>query len=200
MNCDEVFQHLTSVSEPKPMNGVLGRHLQGCPSCREMADLLCPAVELFDRGSNDDDAVEAAEPWQIVWDAVAVAERAAAQLKDKPSVPTARRDGYRKALFCAALLLVGAGIGCLIGRETVADLTAGAPIQPKAPSSSPSMLDDTPHGSCARLVALLEHGKANEFCPTCNRPFMGVKANICAICHINSPSATSIDDRVHSSL
>ena len=52
MNCDQVFQYLTS-TKPHEWNGELDRHVAGCESCRAMAELFRPAVALFGDGTGD---------------------------------------------------------------------------------------------------------------------------------------------------
>lgn len=45
MNCDQAFDALTSHGSTQ--NELLARHLETCPRCCNMADVLSPALELF---------------------------------------------------------------------------------------------------------------------------------------------------------
>lgn len=51
MNCNQAFDALTSLEASQ--NETLARHLDTCPRCRDMADVLSPALELFAPVSRD---------------------------------------------------------------------------------------------------------------------------------------------------
>lgn len=55
MNCDQAFDALTSLeaSQDEP----LARHLDTCPRCRDMADVLSPALEMFAPVSKDHESL-----------------------------------------------------------------------------------------------------------------------------------------------
>lgn len=52
MNCDQAFDALTSCGASR--NDALALHLNVCPRCRDMADILSPALELLAPASLED--------------------------------------------------------------------------------------------------------------------------------------------------
>ncbi len=53
MNCDEAFEHLTDPNLRDHQE--LRWHLELCPRCRQMKEILDPALELFDPPASDDE-------------------------------------------------------------------------------------------------------------------------------------------------
>lgn len=183
MNCDQVFQHLTSL-HPAPVNGQLERHLSDCRSCRELAELFQPAVEVFDSGSNEDDAADAPESWERVWDAVSIAERSAVQLKDtRPATTWRARAGSLTG--CAALLAAGVLLGASLNWAGM--LGGGEKLRSEFPSSSTAKLPaDDAECRCAKLVSHARRASEDGVCPVCQA--RGAKINIvtlCMTCHEN---------------
>jgi hypothetical protein len=59
MNCDQAFDALTSRGASS--NEALNQHLEACPRCRDMADVLSPALELFAPAAFEEAAATAGE-------------------------------------------------------------------------------------------------------------------------------------------
>jgi Fur family ferric uptake transcriptional regulator len=168
MNCDEVFEHLTRYTPGESGNGQLARHLAGCNRCRELADLLGPPVELFADAAEDVPEDES-EAWRKVWNAAAVAEGAAAQLRQHS---TSAPRGLPRAWFIArhaAVLLVGVLLGGLITR----DPSVSAPHAARA-------------ADCQTLLATLHDSAAGGLCPTCQQTLQpGTNLlSLCTACHL----------------
>ena len=56
MNCDEAFEALTDPTEPN--HSALKWHLEFCPRCREMQQVLAPALAMFATDGQSADAVK----------------------------------------------------------------------------------------------------------------------------------------------
>jgi hypothetical protein len=180
MNCDQVFQHLTSL-HPAPVNGQLDQHLADCSSCRELAELFRPAVEAFDGGTAEDDSADAPGSWERVWDAVSVAERTAAQLKDlRPD--TIRQTRAWPLAACAAVLAAGVLLGASLDR---AGWLGGAESHRHGFGSSTAV--QAPDGDevrCARLVSHVRRATEDGVCPICQSHVAKLKVvNLCMACH-----------------
>jgi hypothetical protein len=193
MNCDQVFQHLTSV-HPAPVNGQLDRHLAGCPSCRELAELFWPAVAAFDGGPNEDDSGDAPGSWERVWDAVSVAERTAAQLKDaRPA--TDRRTRAWPFAACAAVLAVGTFLGASLDRAGW--LGSAGSNRADSPGSTAVKAPSDEVFRCARLVSHARHAGDDGACPVCQSRGAKFKlVTLCMTCHDDADD-TSSDVRFH---
>jgi len=189
MNCDQVFQHLTSL-HPAPVNGQLERHLSGCPSCRELAELFRPAVEAFGSGSNEDDAADAPGSWERVWDAVSVAERTAAQLKDaRPA--TTRRTRAGSLAGCAALLAAGVLLGASLNWFGM--FSAAGPIHHELqPSNTLNLPASHAECRCAKLVSHARRATDDGVCPVCQSRAAKVNiVSLCMTCHDNATTEPS---------
>ena len=117
MICDEAFEQLT---DPALANrDELEQHLQQCPRCRDMAEVLSPALRYFPQREPDAFSHEPA-----VWttsdahagpflstEAVHVAEAAATQLASQNRT---RRNKWRDALFAAAVILPPIAMGAVL--------------------------------------------------------------------------------------
>ncbi len=154
MNCDEAFDALTDPAEHD--NSALKWHLEFCPRCREMQEVLAPALALFagepDPGRPDEDAFPqparrlpelfpeenflAAEPGEeslhspapfLTPEAVRVAEQTARTLQ-----PSRRRLSQRWFQFIAA------GMACTLASIVIL-FAAGSP-EPQPPSQPDSMM------------------------------------------------------------
>ncbi len=189
MNCNEVFEHLTRTATVDSGNGTLANHLAGCRSCRELAELYRPAIDLFGNSNGHEDHGDAPPPWQRVWEAVAVAESLAAQVryhKERPrNLPRLNRSVFRHA----AVLLVGVLLGGVI--------TRGAMPSPGVPAVTPTT-------RCESLLAVVERAGHLAMCPTCNQSLQSKTSllSLCGVCHVaenhrnpgpidSSPSAQS---------
>lgn len=122
MNCETAFEYLTdSVLSNSPE---LRQHLAKCPRCREMEEVLSPALSWIVEAAREDDAVRSQQPSSpfLTAETVAVADRLAAQLaQDKETrrelLPStlprkfAGRSwaGWRAGGVVAMLMLAGFG-------------------------------------------------------------------------------------------
>jgi hypothetical protein len=180
MNCEQAFQQLTSTS-PSLENDSLQQHLNGCASCRQMAELFRPAVEILGNGSQEGPWSHS-DSWQRVWDAAAIAERSAAQLRDALAVEP-QQSGVWSWVRSTALLAAGVVFGvCLNGSGIIgANHANGQPPQTLAIGRS---VDSDPDCRCARLVSHTRHANEMGVCILCQgRPRkMNVKS-LCMVCH-----------------
>lgn len=119
MTCDEAFELLTSTTGTQTAN--LDRHLHNCQRCRQMREVLAPAIELFataDRGdARGPTEIDGLPPTR--WSEIAAVEAAvsAATLARPQSTGSSRvwRAG-RVLVRAAALVALGAAIG-LVGSQ-----------------------------------------------------------------------------------
>ncbi len=188
LNCEQVFQHLTSV-HPAPLNGELDRHLAGCSSCREMADLFQPAVALLESGRCDEVSGDAPRPWEQVWEAVSVAQRAADQLRDH-SAPSRRRVSSRTAALVrsAALILAGVLVGAALGRVGAFGRSPDLARSDRDQWTNP-LMENAADCRCEGLVTFLRDAVAHGTCPTCEQPIASRKQpalTLCMACHRES--------------
>jgi len=178
MNCDEVFLHLTGIETGA--NGTLDRHLADCPSCRQMAARFRPAVALFDTDARDEEMGEVPARWQHVWETVAVADRAAAQLRRRSARAAAapwRRWGW--IAHTAATLLIGGLLGAVVTR-------AEGPGAAEAPLPQAGAGATANAARCELLVAFFRETAEQEVCPTCHRPLATPASRavaLCKVCH-----------------
>jgi hypothetical protein len=184
MNCDQVFQHLTSV-RPTPQNGALTKHLKHCRSCRQMAELFEPAVQLLGPESDEAQAIpdQTCDRWSRVWVSAGVAERVAAQLEQC----TEQRAGHWRSspalLRSAAVLLAGIVLGILC---TQANVTPRAE-QPHS-AAVVSDLNESHEPKCRYENLIAEHMQSDpvQFCVNCRPKLAAEIANIvtvCMVCH-----------------
>jgi hypothetical protein len=187
MNCDDVLQHLTS-RPPQGRDAQLERHLAGCASCRDMANLFRPAADLLIGDLTDGETAEAPEGWQRIWDAVAVAERAARQLKERPAPPSMWRARARMLGRSVAILLAGVLLGSILTRvgmpdQFVANGQEGVPI-----THLSSLPDGAATGRCERLISEIRRSSELGLCLNCKQETTSASGAIalCMICHVNS--------------
>jgi hypothetical protein len=181
MNCDQVF-HVLTATRPPSANGELDRHLAGCRSCREIADLFRPAAGMLAAHSDDRDGSEPSESWQRVWDAVSVAERAAEQLGHTPRIPPrpSRIVSFGRS---AALVAIGITLG---GVMTWAGGLSGPSGGDAAAVHSAALDAVYPTGRCDDLLAFCRHAIKSAKCPTCGETAPPARVNavaLCAVCH-----------------
>ncbi|MGH7199198.1 MAG: hypothetical protein ACREJB_01245, partial [Planctomycetaceae bacterium] len=87
MNCDDAFDALTDPARRR--DPALAWHLDLCPRCRQMRDVLEPALELFgpaEEPASSGPSAFSAEPF-LSPEAVQIAERAAARLRFSDAEP-----------------------------------------------------------------------------------------------------------------
>lgn len=124
MNCDEAFDALTA-AENRPCDDLL-QHLQDCARCREMREVLSPALALFPPSFDasaqfaeelDSDAAD--EPLRqkfLSLEAVQIARETAQRLRVSERVPepiTTRRDYKWLALQVAVAAATSAAVALL---------------------------------------------------------------------------------------
>ncbi len=169
MNCDEAFEQLT---DPTLANrDELEQHLQRCPRCRDMDEVLSPALRYFPHGepdafsqqpstwtSSDTDA-----PF-LSTEAVRVAEAAATKLTSRNRT---RGKKIRDALFAAAVIVPPIALGAIL---VIA--LAGQPQStqmPGLPTADP----------CTRLLAAHsstgDKGSATTLVQSCNDCHAGAR-------------------------
>lgn len=114
MNCDQAFDALTS--REASQNGTLADHLETCPRCCDMADVLSPALELFAPATLEEQATDSGKTnsSSIHRSTVPGSENAdwvdtAPWRNSVQSARRARRDGLKivGAVALVALLTVG---------------------------------------------------------------------------------------------
>jgi hypothetical protein len=200
MNCDDVFQVLTS-SRPHSANGELDRHLAGCRSCREIADLFRPAVGMLATHADDRNDAEPSESWRRVWDAVAVAERAAEQLGHTPPSVRSRPSRLLFLSRSAALIVIGITLG---GVMTWAGGLGGRPAGNRIDGVAvdTGALDTVrPTGRCDELLRFCRQSLRSAKCPTCGDAAPPARINVvalCTVCHaLPSSASESADDGLH---
>ncbi len=140
MNCDRAFDLITSPADRA--DSELQRHLQGCPRCRDLAEMLEPALHLLDDsrpsaayGSENDASCWSSDFQENEYDSKPKGSSRRSRY-DTPEYWQAveaqqRRRGYQEGLKVAAILLLvavfSAGIAH-IGRDTSTPLAQVAAI------------------------------------------------------------------------
>ncbi|RPI89898.1 MAG: hypothetical protein EHM42_02235 [Planctomycetaceae bacterium] len=109
MNCDEAFELLTDAAAGSETD--LARHLAACPRCRQMCEVLAPAIALFAPPGREANESRPARRRPMNWSELAATEAAisAANLCQTPSGKYAPL--WRRAapwLRTAALVALGA--------------------------------------------------------------------------------------------
>jgi len=123
MNCDEAFDCLT---DPARRDGdELKWHLGHCPRCRQMKDVLSPALDLFAppagstefgvlSSSIDESGLDleraSSRPATISAESILLAERTAAELSRRARDPRRLRRRFGSIARFAAIFLLGAVI------------------------------------------------------------------------------------------
>ena len=126
MNCDEVFDQLTDPG--RGMTRDLKWHMDRCPRCRQLHEVLKPALSLFEGGDpprepGGEIAAISHERLLPGQDAVRLAERSAASLakRRRPHLWESRRRRWLLGAACACGLLAGSiltlGAVALLGDE-----------------------------------------------------------------------------------
>lgn len=138
MNCDQAFEALTDTKLRD--SAPLIRHLDQCPRCRDMADMLDPALDLFG------EVVEAREEWEPTSLEAASEDRASDSTylrtpdrqkaeRSRPVVPsrpwlnysgrrsTAQKDGLRVAAFLMVIAVMMAAM-VNVGRNSQSNAVA----------------------------------------------------------------------------
>ncbi len=112
MNCDEAFERLTDPACRE--SAELQWHLERCPRCRQMQDVLAPALDLFDSPVGEfakSPPVSASGSAFLSAESILLAERTAADLLRNRAQQTApRRPWVKTALRYAAVFLLGAAL------------------------------------------------------------------------------------------
>lgn len=121
MNCDQAFDELTNPARRNSAD--LQRHLAACPRCRQMQDVLAPAIDLLAPGETEPadaaggglpaDAAGGGLPTHAASataESILLAERTAAELaRTKPAVSPVRRFVSSAFVRYAAVFLLGVG-------------------------------------------------------------------------------------------
>jgi len=163
MNCDDVFEALTDPAQydaAHSPSAQLAEHLAKCPRCRQLQQVLEPALSLLcgdlpaERvpavGSRDETPDDVRPTPLPSGEAVGLAEAIAAQLKASGSGESVRpRDAFAGRRFVAAILrgaaliLFGAlAMYCLGPRDRDSDSpSAPAVVPPVAPANSCTRMD-----------------------------------------------------------
>lgn len=156
MNCDQAFEALT---HPERLHDEeLERHLDACPRCRQMQDVLEPALALFDEPLAETSATSslAAHAPLLSAETVRLAERQAAALRRRAAGGRFTRMGVIAALAgSAALFAMGAltALGLGTASERTGDST---PPQPTTVAEQClwSLQDREQESGSARAVVL----------------------------------------------
>lgn len=122
MNCDQAFDALTCRGASE--NEALANHLEACPRCRDMADVLSPALELFAPAALEEPAASAGETVEpsVSRSAASPTPEAADWIDSAPwrsnvqSARRARRDGLKIFGAVALVTLLSVGFASL-GRD-----------------------------------------------------------------------------------
>jgi hypothetical protein len=185
MNCDEVFQHMTS-ARPSPQNGAIERHLHQCDACRQMADLFKPAIDLL--GHEAGDEADLSEPsrghWSRVLSCASEAERAAKHLEQCSGRTSTRRWQLPALMRMAAVMLGGILIGILC---TQASISLTENRAQAVPLSSTGDVADAHECRYEDLIAEQIQSRPAQFCADC-RPKLAAELSsvvaVCMVCHI----------------
>jgi len=136
VNCDQAFDLLTDPSHPR--RAALQDHLSDCPRCRQMQEVLAPALELFESGAQSmherADSTDR-QPALLSSETLQLADQAANELITSRSTMSQSRLASRRSFFVAcsryaAVFLLGASaaLGFAISRSGEGE----TPIQPQA--------------------------------------------------------------------
>ncbi|GAB4152526.1 MAG: hypothetical protein Tsb009_28490 [Planctomycetaceae bacterium] len=127
MNCDQAFDAMTNATGSE--NAELQYHLEGCPRCREMREVLAPALDLFaSSGSHTADpdwstsgATSFSQPMFLSKDAIRIANEAAKDCAMESYAPprhvalpkerSPRRQTGLRYLVGLCLIAVSVGLG-----------------------------------------------------------------------------------------
>lgn len=115
MNCDEAFDALTDSNARE--SDALRQHLQACPRCRQMREVLEPALSLFNATAGESmdahggESADAIRKQFLSVEAVQIAKQAALGLS---SADTHRRRPRPVKSRWIALQAVGAGLAAIV--------------------------------------------------------------------------------------
>lgn len=112
MNCDEAFDQLT---DPKHRDSAdLRWHLERCPRCRQMQDVLAPALDLFDAPGEmfmESPSLPPSGSGFLSAESILLAERTAAELsRSHVAEPPRRKSFVMASLKYAAFFFLGAAV------------------------------------------------------------------------------------------
>jgi hypothetical protein len=197
MNCDQVFQRLAS-ADRRPLGVQVERHLAACPTCRGLAELFQPAVELLSESVIEQPEAQASPAWQRIWEMAAVADRSAEQLHAASRPRHQTKLSGRALIQAAALVFVGVLLGGVLARGGI--LGPGNTRLPVSSNESlfPPLPETLGHGRCEHLVTVVREAIESGNCPTCRQPVSKGSipaALLCMACHRPAPSGpTSFDN------
>ncbi len=112
LNCDEVFEALTSRCDAAQEDDALGEHLECCAQCRQLAEMTRPAVDLFDdaRRSGELDHYSAAALASKVFSRLESEQRSAVADSHKRSFLSLGAHAWSQLGAAAAILLALGGL------------------------------------------------------------------------------------------
>ncbi len=149
MNCDEAFDRLTDPSRRECPQ--LRTHLADCPRCRQMRDVLEPALDLFDvqpaldQSTLEPETADHDRSPFLSTEAVHLAQRTAADLSAAATaaLPSSRRSRWVAVSKYAAVFLVG-----VVSAMAFAFVPKGEarprPAEPTSPVASPCVWKNAP--------------------------------------------------------
>ena len=154
MNCDQAFDALTNAQLRDTTE--LDSHLAACPRCRDLADVLEPALGLF----GEVDEFELANDWQAedrsVYDGQAVQREPNRRVQAAPWLNaqrqqqrrSARRDGAKVAMLLMLVAAITAAFANVGREEREADMLAT--LEPCIRSAS---LSESAHATVSQCVS-----------------------------------------------
>ena len=108
MNCDEAFDRMTSAGSSS--DRALDQHLARCTRCREMRDILSPALTAFEELQTDAATSRPAQDGPLLTvEALRIAEQAAQTLPMR----TRRHTAWSSLVSMALLVLMGVALGAV---------------------------------------------------------------------------------------
>ncbi len=149
MNCDQVFDILTRGPFPTgtPCDAGVEAHLCACPECRQLAEALRPALELFQEAVGPEESRDLPGYWCAV--ATDRAQPAVTDAKDRQPrlaepraatrAPAAKTFSALAAWRLAAALALGVTLGSLLSSRRALDgFSALPPVGTTTAAVSPS--------------------------------------------------------------
>ncbi|MEX2286945.1 MAG: hypothetical protein WD648_07645 [Planctomycetaceae bacterium] len=175
MNCDEAFNALTDATTDH--GDELERHLRMCPRCRQMREVLSPALSLFlPTDSRDDadcfehepcDAANAVRKQFLSVEAVQIAKEAALALSSRVHSSPERR---RRTVKWAAVQATVAAVAVMVSFAVFSMPTGHEPASTRQAAAIPG----APSGYCAwKERSRTDHSKQDAqmivaSCMTCH--------------------------------
>lgn len=198
MNCDQVFDVLTQGPFPtgRPIDARVERHIACCHECRQMAEALRPALDLFHESIDELDQMPLPE-YQGQAEAFTVATLPEAveaclnapELRRRSKVPDERSTrsalGRRTSYIGTAVLAVVGFVLLAVGvlpstKSALKDITVAAPVSEEQPVNQPqgialAQLSE----ACPKTAGIKTRaGTPAQQCETVSR-----KARCCTLCH-----------------